>query len=103
VKPICQSRGSDRRLEFCRRARPFPLTDYCFHSSDWHGHSLPYDGQDRFRSFRNLTREFFGEEARREHVKEMIVFALVAATSAWPVIYMIVTVVRLLWKGRAGL
>jgi hypothetical protein len=30
----------------------------------------------------------------------MFVFALVVLTAAWPVIYMVITVVRLLSKGR---
>jgi hypothetical protein len=39
-------------------------------------------------------------EAARERAKEMAVFALIVLTSAWPVLYMVVTVVKLLSKGR---
>ncbi len=39
-------------------------------------------------------------EAARERAREMAVFALIVLTSAWPVLYMIVTVIRLLTKGR---
>jgi len=39
-------------------------------------------------------------ESARERTKEAFVFALVVLTAAWPVIYMVVTVVRLLSKGR---
>ena len=38
-------------------------------------------------------------ESARERAKEMAVFAIVIAVSAWPVIYMVVTVVQLLSKG----
>ena len=64
---------------------------------EWRGFSSPHDGQDRFRNFRNLSREYYGIAAR-EQLKEMIVFGLVAATSAWLVIYMVIVVVSLLSK-----
>ena len=39
-------------------------------------------------------------ESARERAREMVVFALVIVVSAWPVVYMIITVVKLLSKGR---
>ena len=39
-------------------------------------------------------------ESARERAKEMAVFALVVVVTAWPVIYMVVTVVQWLSKGR---
>lgn len=82
----------------------FPHTDYFFHSGfgQWRGGNFwPYDGEERyrFRNFYNLGREY-RIEAARERAKEMAVFALIVLTSAWPVLYMVVTVVRLLSKGR---
>jgi hypothetical protein len=83
--------------------KQFPQTDYFFHSGSggWRGHSSSSDGEDRseFRTFYNLSREFMIESAR-ERAKEMAVFILIVATSAWPVIYMVVTVIKLLSKGR---
>ena len=92
MKPMCQS-GSDRK--------PFPLTDCFFQSGfgEWRGYSSPYDGDDEVRRFHDFSREFLLESAR-ERAKEMIVFGLVVIVSAWPVIYMVVTVVKLLLKGR---
>jgi hypothetical protein len=85
------------------QARRFPHTDYFFHSDfgEWHGYSSPYDGDDgsEFRKFHDFSREFL-IEAARERAKEMAVFALVVVVTAWPVIYMVVTVVKLLSKGR---
>jgi hypothetical protein len=79
------------------------LTDYFFHSGlgEWRGHSSPYDddGGSDVRKFHNFSREFLLESAR-ERSREMAVFLLVILTSAWPVIYMVVTVVKLLWKGQ---
>jgi hypothetical protein len=79
--------------------RCFPQTDYLFHSgfAQWRGHSSPYDGEGRseFRTFYNLRCEF-RIEAARELAKEMVVFALILLAAAWPVIYMVFTVVKLL-------
>ena len=83
--------------------RRVPSTDYCFRSDmgEWGGYwSAPGDGGDSaHRKFYDFTREFMLESAR-ERAKEMYVFALVMLTAAWPVGYMIYTVVRLLLKGR---
>jgi hypothetical protein len=81
--------------------RRFPETDYLFHSgsAQWRGHSSPYDGEGRsaFRTFYNLRCEF-RIEAARELTKEMVAFAFILLAAAWPVIYMLITVVKLLGK-----
>jgi hypothetical protein len=89
MKPTCQFMTGNRRL---------PLTDCFFQSrfGDWRGYSSSSDGESR--KFHNFSREFLLESAR-EQKKEIIVFALVVLTAAWPVIYMIVTIVQLLLKG----
>ena len=90
MKPTCQLTTGDRR---------FPITDCFFQSrfGDWRGYSSPSDGESR--KFHNLSREFLLESAREQR-KEIIVFTLVVLTAAWPVIYMIVSIVQLLLKGR---
>ena len=77
----------------------FPRTDYFFQSGAgrWHGYWPNDDGE--FRRY-NLGREYL-IEAARERVKEMVVFAIILAAAAWPVIYMIVSVVQLLHKGQS--
>jgi len=82
----------------------FPKTDYCFHTGlkDWgSGFASPYDDEDRseFRMFNRLSRDFLIESAR-ERTKEMVVFSFVVVASAWPVIYMVITVVKLLSKAQ---
>lgn len=95
MKPLCASLTGKR---------PFPLTDHSFQSGfgEWRGFSSPYgdDEESDSRRFHNFSREFIMESAR-ERAREMAVFALVIAVSAWPVIYMVVTVVQLLRKGRS--
>ena len=85
------------------RRGSWPLIDCFFHAGleNWRGYSSPFDGEDRsdVRRFHAFSREFLRESAR-ERAREMIVFGLVVLASAWPVIYMIISVVKLLIKGR---
>jgi hypothetical protein len=98
MKPVCQFVSPRAGTEFKAVARQFPQTDYFFQSrmDDWRGFS-PHERRDPFRNFRRLSREYYGAAAR-EHLKEMIVFGLVAVTSAWPLIYTAFVIVRLLSK-----
>ncbi len=81
----------------------FPRTDWFLRSGieNWRGYASPYEGDDRraLRNFHSLHREFL-IEAGRERAKEMAVFAIVMLVAAWPVVYMIISVVKLLAKGR---
>jgi hypothetical protein len=94
MKPSSPSTGGRGR---------FPRTDYFYHSGfgQWHGNFWSYDGEDRskFRNLYDLGREY-RLEAARERAREMAAFAVIVLTSAWPVLYMIVTVVKLLSKAR---
>jgi hypothetical protein len=89
VKPGCQF-----------KSRTFPKTDFFFHSGldVWRGYWSGNDDEER-RNRHNLGREYLIESAR-ERTREAIAFGAVVIASAWPVIYMIVTVVQLLLKGR---
>jgi hypothetical protein len=106
MKPTCQfdcrKHSGLARAEHRAPKRQFPRTAYFFQAGmgEWRGY-WPYDGQNgpRFRNLQSLSREYL-TECSRERAKEMTVFALVALTSAWPVVYMIITVVKLLSKGR---
>jgi hypothetical protein len=99
MKPVCQFASRRAGLESDIAPRQFPPTDYFFQSrmEEWRGFSSPHDGREHVRNFRRLSREYYGAAAQ-EYVKEAIVFGLVVAASLWPVIYMIVVVVKLLSK-----
>jgi hypothetical protein len=99
MKPVCQSDSRREVVEFDTATRKLPRTDYFFQSrsEEWPGFSSPHDDRDRFRNFRNLSREYY-KAAAREHLKEMIAFGFVVAASAWLVIYMVIVVVKLLGK-----
>jgi len=80
----------------------FPKTDYFFQSGmgEWRGYSSHDDDErSEFRHFYSLSRELMMVCAR-ERAREMAVFGLVVLAAAWPVVYMIVTVVQLLLKGQ---
>jgi len=85
------------------RRRPSPLTDYCFQSdlSDWRGAFWPDDNDDDSPAhrFNELNREFL-RESRRERQREVIVFGLVMLIAAWPVLYMVYSVITLLLHGN---
>src|SRR3954451_17757945 len=81
--------------------RSVPPTDYCFHAGfqNWRGSPSPNDGEDRsdIRRFHDFSRQNLLESAR-ERFCEGLVFALVVAVSAWPVIYMVIQVIQLLLR-----
>jgi len=85
------------------KKRRFPQPDYFFRSDmgEWRGYwPTPGDeGESDQRRFYDFTREFLLESAR-ERTKEMFVFALLVLTAAWPVGYMVVSVVKLLLRGH---
>ncbi|MBA3830673.1 MAG: hypothetical protein H0X34_02025 [Chthoniobacterales bacterium] len=88
---------------FARSGRGrFPLVDACFQSdlSDWRGSSWSGGGDDSpAHRFNKFNREFL-RESRREHDREMLVLGVIMLIAAWPVFYMIYTVIRLLLHGN---
>jgi hypothetical protein len=95
--------GRARSSEFSPAQPKFPRTEYFFQSEfgEWRGHSSPYDGQDgsELRNFHSLSRKMLRVSAR-EYLAEMVVFGLVVLASGWLVVYMMMTVVRLLSRGH---
>jgi hypothetical protein len=47
-------------------------------------------------AFFRLSHEFFGAEAYRDYVTNFLVFTVIALVTSWPIISMVVAVVRLL-------
>ena len=79
--------------------RKFPPTDCFFHAGfgEW-GRAWSEDDEEP--RPRNLAQQYLIESAR-ERAKEMWVFGAVVIASAWPVIYMMVIVIKLLFRGRS--
>jgi hypothetical protein len=101
MKPILQINHKQRDSRRDNRARhshqSFPLTDYNYHptaesevnsSAVWRPTELP--------AFHKLSSEFFGAEASRDYVAELLFFILITGIAAWPVVTMLIAVIRLI-------
>lgn len=96
--------SSDRRSSHLdgaalRGRKCFPVTDCNFHpTAEPRGSGL--SKRDRYiselRTFRKLTTHFFGAEASRNFITELVLFLLIAAVSAWPIISMIAALRQML-------
>ena len=65
---------------------------------EWHGYSSPSDGEDSSqRKFNDFSRKFLMESSEAR-AREMAVFVLLLLASAWPLIYMMIMVTKLLIK-----
>jgi hypothetical protein len=104
MKPIPQFSSHARSLRGDIRGSPrhgtFPLTDYTFRSTaEARSVSALLPGKTRcvseLHKFRKLSSEFLGDETSRDYVKEAILFSVIVAVSAWPIISMIAALARL--------
>ena len=76
--------------------RGFPLTDYNFHATaETQTSSSATLSATKSPAFHKLSSEFFGAEAIRNHVVELVLFLLITGLSAWPIISMIAALIRL--------
>ena len=101
MKPILQINDKQRRSRRDNRARlshqSFPLTDYNYHpttesqvnsSARWRATKSP--------AFHKLSSEFLGAETSRDYVAELLFFILITGLAAWPVMSMLIAVVRMI-------
>ena len=101
MKPILQindeQRGSsiDKR-ERCRQRR-FPLTN-CNYRPTTEAEVTSPAGTPAVKSpgFHKLSSEFFGAETSRNYVVELSFFVLIIGIAAWPVVSMLIAVVRMI-------
>ena len=47
-------------------------------------------------AFHKLSSEFFGAETSRDYVAELLFFILIAGIAAWPIVTMLIAVIRLI-------
>jgi hypothetical protein len=101
MKPILQINHKQRDSRRDNRARrshqSFPLTDYNYHptaesqvnsSAGWPATKSP--------AFHKLSSEFFGAETSRDYVAELLFFVLITGIAAWPVVSMLIAVIRMI-------
>ena len=78
-------------------SRSFPLSDYNFQTTvEPPASSSAALPATKSSAFYKLSSEFFGAETSRDYVAELLLFMLITAVSAWPIISSIVAVIRLL-------
>ena len=78
-----------------RPHRQFPQFSSNFHS-DVRGASFPASSRAELRRFRKLSGEFFRKETPRDYVKELTLFGIIVAVSAWPIVSMVRALAALL-------
>jgi hypothetical protein len=101
MKPILQinheQRGSRRDNRARRSHQSFPLTDYNYHptaetqvnsSANWQATKSP--------AFHKLSSEFLGGETSRDYVVELLFFILITGIAVWPVMTMLIAVIRMI-------
>ncbi len=92
-----KQRGSRRDNRPGRGHQSFPLTDSNYHptaetqvnsSARWRATKSP--------AFHKLSSEFLGGETSRDYVAELLFFILITGIAAWPVVSMLIAVVRMI-------
>ena len=83
MKPTPQISPSRHDL----RGDSSPLTDYAYQLSGKaiDRSSVAEKALSERRTFRKVSKDFFGAEATREYVTEAIFFLLISCIAAWPV------------------
>jgi hypothetical protein len=77
-------------------SRSLPLTDYSFQATaDAKSSSSAVRPVTKPPAFHRLSSEFFGAEASRAYIAELLFFVLITGILAWPIISAIVAVTRL--------
>jgi hypothetical protein len=77
-------------------SRSFPVTDYSFQATaDAKSSSSAVRPATKSPAFHRLSSEFFGAEASRDYIAELLFFILITGIAAWPIISTIVAVTRL--------
>ena len=101
MKPIVQINhkqcGSRLDKRERRRHQSFPLTDYNYRpTAEAEASSLAVRSVTKAPAFHKLSSKFFGAETSRDYVVELLFFILITGIAAWPVVSMLIAVIRLI-------
>jgi hypothetical protein len=101
MKPILQINHKQRDSRRDNRARrshqSFPLTDYNYHpTAESQVNSSVGRPATKSAAFHKLSSEFLGAETRRRYVAELLFFILITGVAAWPVMSMLIAVIRMI-------
>src|SRR5436309_13724174 len=101
MKPIIginhKERGSPRDDRARHGRQSFPLTDYNFRPTE-DTEVISPAGRPAIKSpaFHKLSSEFLGAETSRDYVVELLFFILITGIAAWPVVSMLIAVIRMI-------
>ena len=101
MKPILQIDHKQRRSRRDNRAQrghqSFPLTDYNYRpTAEAEAISPAVRPATRSPAFHKLSSEFLGGETSRDYVAELLFFLLITGLAAWPVMSMLMAVIRMI-------
>ena len=101
MKPIPQindkQRGSRRDNRARRGNRRVLPTDYNYRSTaETQLNSSVGRPAAKLPAFHKLSSEFFGTEASRDYVAELLYFVLITGIAVWPVMSMLIAVIRMI-------
>jgi hypothetical protein len=101
MKPILQTnhkqRGSRRDNRARRSYQSFPLTGYNYHpTAESQVNSSALWRTTKSPAFHKLSSEFLGAETSRHYVAELLFFILITGLAAWPVMSMLIAVIRMI-------
>src|SRR6266436_2909035 len=101
MKPVLQinhvQRGLRRDNRVRRNYRSFPLTDYNYRpTAETQVSSSAGRPATKSPAFHKLSSEFFGAETSRDYVAELLFFILITGVAAWPVVSMLIAVIRMI-------
>ena len=94
MKPILQINHKQRRAR--RGHQSFPLTDYNYRPTAEEASSLAGRPATKAPAFHKLSSKFFGAETSRDYVTELLFFILITGIAAWPVVSMLIAVIRMI-------
>jgi hypothetical protein len=101
MKPIIEVNHKDRgspRDDLARRGhQSFPLTDYNYRpTAETQLSSSAGRLATKVPAFHKLSSEFLGAERSRDYVAELSFFILITGIAAWPIMSMLIAVVRMI-------
>ena len=101
MKPTLQinhkQRNSRRDNRVRRSHQSFPLTDYSYRPTA-EAEAISPAGRPATKSpaFHKLSSKFLGAETSRDYVAELLFFILITALAAWPIMSMLIAVIRMI-------
>jgi hypothetical protein len=96
MKTTTQINSVRNRDEFIAGTRRlFPLIEANYHA-DLRGSTFSAPDRAELRRFRKLSGDFFGKETPRDYVRELTLFGIIIAVTAWPIVSMIQALAGLL-------